>query len=142
MLKLVLDELVSEAGVKPLLHASVFDVRRSGRHMPRLDSAHGLGGRREFDADGCDGQARGLDRAEQGGAEVRFDVGGREGAAPWITSCLPSAWMARTPAGLGSRPGHRRVITISRYSLGTMTASSPERLKWLSSALMSLSSAD
>lgn len=33
VLKLVLDELVSEAGVKPLLHASVFDVRRSGRHI-------------------------------------------------------------------------------------------------------------
>jgi hypothetical protein len=33
ILKLVLDDMVSEAGVQPLLHASVLDVERSGRRI-------------------------------------------------------------------------------------------------------------
>ena len=39
VLKLVLDEMVSEAGVRPLLHASVLDVVRNGR---RIDSVRVL----------------------------------------------------------------------------------------------------
>ena len=39
VLKLVLDDMVQEAGVRPLLHASVLDVRVTGRH---IDAVHVL----------------------------------------------------------------------------------------------------
>jgi FAD-dependent oxidoreductase family protein len=39
VLKLVLDDMVSESGVRPLLHASLLDVRREGR---RIEAVHAL----------------------------------------------------------------------------------------------------
>lgn len=39
VLKLVLDDMIQEAGVRPLLHASVLDVRATGRH---IDAVHVL----------------------------------------------------------------------------------------------------
>ena len=36
VLKLVLDDMVSEAGVQPLLHASLLDISREGRRIERL----------------------------------------------------------------------------------------------------------
>ncbi|KAG0752901.1 hypothetical protein G6F22_021676 [Rhizopus arrhizus] len=66
---------------------------------------------------------------------------GRKGVAPWTIYCLLPARMTPAVRGRGSPPGYCRVITISRYSLGTTIPASPERLNRSICAIRSLSKA-
>jgi len=69
----------------------------------------------------------------------RLPADGREGVAPWTTQ--PTFGQTPPFPWRGLPRDHRRVTTISMYSLGTTTAESPERLKRSICAVMSAVSA-